>query len=281
MGIGLSPAALMANLLPYANASLQHQMVGAYVGDGLPPVPPKLAAKIRRWEFIEMGELLPEFWASKDEEGDKRDSRPRRSRKVTDIFTWLQCYATYVAVLAQHEPSAVPELMAYMTLRSSQDFEGLAWMRYDSSFRRQAALTCNKRWSTINSTLYTMNFSGRMSGSKRCELCFGTSHTERECAQSGDPDPDMRNRVKTIESAILAFVKPGHNPRPTSAQAHPSGEACRKWNGGGCTYPKCRHLHVCSECRGGHPVTRCSIRLSAGGPSQARQGPSFPSQRPY
>ena len=180
-----------------------------------------------------MGELLPEFWASKDEEGDKRDSRPRRSRKVTDIFTWLQYYATYVAVLAQHEPSAVPELMAYMTLiiRSSQDFEGLAWMRYDSSFRRQAALTCNKRWSTINSTLYTMNFSGRMSGSKRCELCFGTSHTERECAQSGDPDPDMRNRVKTIESAILAFVKPGHNPRPTSAQAHPSGEACRKWNG--------------------------------------------------
>lgn len=108
---------------------------------------------------------------------------------MTEIFTWLQCYATHVAVLAQQEPTAVPELMAYMalTIRSNQDYEGLAWMHYDSAFMSHAALTGNRRWSTINSTLYNINFNGWASGAKRCELCFGTSHTEKECTQSRDP----------------------------------------------------------------------------------------------
>ena len=64
---------------------------------------------------------------------------PRRSRqgcKVTDIFTWLQCFGTSVAVLAPHEPHTVPELMVYMGIivRVSQDYEGLGWVRYDSAF---------------------------------------------------------------------------------------------------------------------------------------------------
>ena len=50
----------------------------------------KLVAKIRRWEFVEMGELLPEFWASpRDAEGDPtKEQRLRQARKVTEIFTW-------------------------------------------------------------------------------------------------------------------------------------------------------------------------------------------------
>ena len=47
---------------------------GAYVGDGMPPVPAKLAAKIWRWEFVEMGELLPEFWAGPKEEAEQGTS---------------------------------------------------------------------------------------------------------------------------------------------------------------------------------------------------------------
>ena len=36
---------------------------GIYVGEGLLPVPAKLAEKITRWEFTEMAELLPKFWS--------------------------------------------------------------------------------------------------------------------------------------------------------------------------------------------------------------------------
>ena len=35
--------------------------VGVFMGEGLPPVPGRLVDRIRRWEYIEMCELLPEL----------------------------------------------------------------------------------------------------------------------------------------------------------------------------------------------------------------------------
>ncbi len=244
---------------------------GGYVGDGMPPVPAKLVNKIRRWEFIEMGELLPEFWVGpKEAEGDVgKEKRGRQSRKVTDVLTWLQCFGTYVAVLATHEPTIVPELMAYMGLiiRVSQDYEGLGWVRYDSAFRRQEALSGNKKWSAVNGTLFTMNFSGRASGTRRCELCFATSHSERECAQSGNPEPDVGERLRSLESVLITMARPSPPVRPQRL----SGQVCRKWNTVGCTFPSCRHAHVCSSCGGNHPAVRC------GGPGPT---PRFMATRP-
>ncbi len=89
-----------------------------------------------------MGELLPEFWsgAADEDAGPSCEPRGRRSRKVTDIFTWLQCYGAYVSTRATTAPHLIPELMAYMTtiIRVSQDYAGLAWFRYNAAFRRQA-----------------------------------------------------------------------------------------------------------------------------------------------
>ena len=56
-----SPAEALVNLLPWAGPGLKPHAGGVYVGEGLLPVPTKLADRIRRWEFVEMGELLPEF----------------------------------------------------------------------------------------------------------------------------------------------------------------------------------------------------------------------------
>ncbi len=67
---------------------------GVYV---VPPVPQKLAELIRRGGYVEMGELLPEFWSAPNEEA-KKEEKGRRTRKVRDIFTWLECFASYVAV---------------------------------------------------------------------------------------------------------------------------------------------------------------------------------------
>ena len=211
-----------------------------------------------------MGELLPEFWSvHRLDEGEWRDTKTRRSRQVTDIFTWLQCFGSYVAVLAVRRPHLIPEMMAYMgtIIRVSQDYSGLAWVRYDAAFRRQAALVGNDKWSVINTTIYTMCFTGMASSTKRCELCFASSHTERECAQRGDPDPDRGERLKNLEAAVVAISKPrqGSGP-PTPMPVRPSGEVCRKWNRPGCNYRSCRHAHVCSICRGDHPAIRCQAK---------------------
>ena len=55
---GMGVTATITNLLLYAGGLLTMPESGVYLGEGLPPVPDKLAAKIRKGEFVEMGELL-------------------------------------------------------------------------------------------------------------------------------------------------------------------------------------------------------------------------------
>ena len=282
---GTSTTPLLVNLLPLTNASQTLTTKGVYVGDGLPPVPSKLALKIRRGDYVDMGELLPEFWSPQKDDNDvaRPEVKARRSRKVTDIFTWLQCFGTYVSVRTTHQPELIPELMAYMSMiiRASQDYTGLAWVRYDAAYRRQAALTGTTRWSAINSTLYTMCFTGMAKAVQRCELCFATSHTERECAQQGDSDPGLPERFKAIENAVLALT----STSPLSQK--PGIEPCRLWNRNRCTYPKCRHLHQCSNCGGKHPLVSCptaqstSTSLTQGGSASTSSKHFFGSARPY
>ena len=76
---------------------------GVYLGEGLPPVPVKLAVKIRKGEFVEMGELLPEFWSStKGEEELGKETKGRKSRKVTDI-------CSNASVPMSSSPSTTPD----------------------------------------------------------------------------------------------------------------------------------------------------------------------------
>ena len=152
---------------------------GAYVGEDFLPVPAKLAYKICQGDFIEMGELLSEFWSAprEDDGGTPRpDGGRRRSRLVTDMFTWLQCFSMYVSIRASHNPAMLPELMAYMShiIRVHQGYAGLAWVRYDTGFRHQEALTASQKWSVINPTLYSICFTGVARAITRCEICLVT-----------------------------------------------------------------------------------------------------------
>ena len=167
---------------------------GVYVGAGNSPVSSKVAERIRRWEFVDMADLLPEVRLSTVENEGK--SIQKKPRCVTDIFSWLQCFGTYVSILGPVYPSAIPEMMAYMNLivRCSQDYEGLAWVRYDMAFRRQAAASGNKRWSEVNSTLYAICFTGKSQDHLRCELCMAKSHRTGECLLQGHDETELTPR---------------------------------------------------------------------------------------
>ncbi len=258
-------------------------------GEGLPPVPLKLAEKIRRWEFIEMAEPLPEHWGQvpggkpDDEQGGQRPPS-RRKRKVTDIVSWSQWFAIYVRILAGTSPRSVPELLAYMVhmLQVSQDFGGLAWINYDRAFRRQAASTGNRLWSRINPSLYSICLSGVARVSKRCELCFGLTHDMKDCALSGDGDPDVGACLKAIESAVLALIS-ARPSQPAKPQSRP--EVCRSWNENRCTFPRCRYQHVCRICGGPKPAVECCKRAmpSSSTPPTGRLAAAKPwdMARPY
>ena len=166
-------ASTLCNLLPIAESSGQSSGNSIYIGEGLPPVSPKLAEKICRWEFVDMAELLPEFWslpAAMKQEGQP-NTQPSpfcQSRKLTDLASWVQCFAIYVRVLAGSSPEVVSELMACLIqiVRVSQDFGGLAWVSYDLTFCHQAAATGTSRGQKSNLSLYSICFLGAARVSK-------------------------------------------------------------------------------------------------------------------
>ena len=170
---------MLKDLTPDGGKEETPKPAGIYLGDGLPPVPARLAGRIGRWEFIEMVDLLPEFWSTL-KPGESSAKRTKAKKRVQDINVWLQCFALYVGVMATKSPERVPELMAYMIsiLRASQEYDGSAWATYDAAYRRQAAATGHQRWSKINPSLYTVCFTGKARKAIRCDLCLSINLSE-------------------------------------------------------------------------------------------------------
>ena len=213
-----------------------------------------------------MAELLPEFWGSTSgkeasQPSTSRAASARRKRAVTDIATWVQCFATYISVMSTSHPGAVPELLAYLIfiLRVSQDFGGVAWVTYDAAFRRQALITGNRHWSRVNPSLYSICFSGVARTGQRCDLCLSLSHPTRECTLVSDPDPDLTTRLRTLESAVLALSSSPSTPAPSASHTQAT-EVCRNFNVGMCRMPNCRYRHVCRVCGGPRPAVTCCER---------------------
>ena len=157
--LGVPVIASLANLLPLAASTIPPGVRGRRPG----PSPTKTGVPHSAVVVCGYGGDASSILDSKGGGSrSKKGASSRRCHKVTDIFMWLQCYAIYVNVLGPHAPETIPELMAYMAtiIRVSQDYQGLAWVRYEVGFRRQAALTGNRLWSRVNSTRYTVCFTG-------------------------------------------------------------------------------------------------------------------------
>ena len=267
-----SVAAAMCNLLSVGGDSQSAKLPGLYVGEGLPPVPVKLVEKIHKWEFVDMAEMLPEYWGTAQNskaETSFGNMRPAAKKKVTDIMSWVQCFAVYTSVMASKNPEAVPEMLAYLVciLRTSQDFGGLAWVNYDSAFRRQAAATGNRQWSRVNPSLYSICFAGVARSSVRCDLCLSLDHHSKDCAMVADADPDVGSRLKAVESAVLALAQPRWQmPSPTGPTGGASAEPCRNFNRGRCSFRWCRYRHVCRICQGPQPASECCEKAALRGP---------------
>ena len=59
-----------------------------------------------------MSELTPESWLLDEEADEKSVAALFKTKKkpVTDILIWVQCFASYVAVLTQSFPAYTPPI---------------------------------------------------------------------------------------------------------------------------------------------------------------------------
>lgn len=229
------------------------------LGEGLPPVPAKLASKIRRGEYVDMAELLRDNM----ELERRRDTRevssnafglnqqPNR-REVPDLLSWVQCFGMYAAVLSSSYPERVQELYAYQTMivREARRCGGKGWLSYDQMFRQHAAVRATD-WSKLNNSLYATTFLQQQNGRGRtCVHCMETNHVSNDCS--------------------LAPVRPGRLPSQSrtefSADSDEKGnkgrssKICYSWNDGRCAIgPYCRYRHICAKCgSNAHKAMHCT-----------------------
>ena len=92
-------------------------------GLGLPALPKKLVEKINTGHYIDFSELLPAKGCIRtfpsQEEGHviviRAEDLIGSNKLIPDLATWHQCFAIYMAVVADTEPHRIKSLLAYMT----------------------------------------------------------------------------------------------------------------------------------------------------------------------
>ena len=207
------------------------------VAEGIPPVQTKLVEQMRRWEYVDLAKLLggqeivPEE-ATVVVDGQKllmevAQRGQRRQSTISNIWSWLQAYSRYMAVMLSADTTSKEEaagLAAHMhlILQLSRDLGGTQWLRYDQEFREWAAAKGVKRWGELNLAIY--------------------------------------GRCLSLQKTVSSSSNFGRGKYPSSQTGDKrSLGACFKWNDGHCNKP-CGFRHICSNCGGPHTRTSCPLR---------------------
>ena len=214
------------------------EVASVTIGAGIPPIPAKLVQRIEAGNFIEMGELLPERLQITNTNTDVEGtiSSKAKYKPVTNIIDWTQCFGLYVAVLSRSQPERVADLLGYQTLiiQAYREYDGDCWLGYDRTFRLRAASQGNCNWSSVDTSLWSLAFSGR-GKIDRCKICFSLAHPSSECILAIDAQSSRGGTRSPSGSAMGKKVQ----------------LVCYEWNNTpspSCSYPNCRYEHKCAIC---------------------------------
>ena len=164
------------------------------IDQGIPTILKYLLQKVRRWEFIELSELLPSANQS-DNASTTSSPAPRfslfpgceivrpKKRQIVSITDWVQAFLVYTTTLVSEYPEATVQLLAYMLtiIKASQQYDGLYGHSYDTNYRITAAASGNHDWSRLDTDLYTRFFTGHAKPMSACFICNSLSHAARDC----------------------------------------------------------------------------------------------------
>ena len=221
-----------------------------------PPVTAKLVRRIQALEFVDMRELLPDNMALAERlealPARLGNSAPRiiaEQREVPSLLTWVSCFATYVAVVAQAHPHRVTDMLAYMRLliREAHKHGGQGWLTYDAVFRRNRH-GMSEPWSHLDPSLHSAYILGQGTSPRiPCKHCNEADHIAEGCALAPTVAPTKPSRER---ETVFQFPRP---PYKRPAQASPTTDRpkpiCISWNKGKCAYPgACSFLHICPFC---------------------------------
>ena len=88
----------------------------------------------------------------------------------------------YTAVIIGSQPERAQVLLEYQAviIDASMQYEGRGWMGYDRRFQQIAAADLTRKWSSLDSDLWNMPFTGLARRTVYYEHCLMLSHTSEE-----------------------------------------------------------------------------------------------------
>lgn len=192
-----------------------------------------------------MAELLPERLGQAEEANKKAgegENRKRKRTRVASALQWVECFHSYIGVVAQQQPARVADLLAYASLivHAARKFKGEGWVQYDRNFRKHAETHPGTRWAEANTSLWTLAFCNAQPR-PHCELCFSLDHETPQCDEYEPPEEPTKRKQPNTDSSRA----PGRHP------------ICINWNRQSCNSSTCTFQHICLECHQRHKEKDC------------------------
>ena len=235
-----------------------------------PLFPKRVHDCVIAWEYVDLGDLRQAgTWEALNPEPAPQqvvilqgiEVARAKSKPVKDIYTWIQCFAIYMAAMAKHDPGSIPEMLAYMLtiMKAQKEFKEPAWRLYDEAYLEKAAATGNRKWDQIDPLLYNQIFTRRAKEIAFCQHCYSTTH-------KGDTCKEARPRKKPA----IVGDSPQHRgwdpPHP-----HPSGPVCWQYNPGHCSSQTAAFATFAQPANAPIPLSTALEHLGEGPRAQCQQ----------
>ena len=166
-------------------------------------------------------------------------------RAIPDFTTWAQCFAIYAAAILSRQPHRMADLMAYMveTANNVKKYRWPSWLVYDQNFRQQMAARKDEVWAKTDVGIYAQCFMNQSKSSEAwCRACQSIEHNSSSCPLATVSQMNRLNQRQEL----------------TAEQKRPAVTICKNFNSKGCKFnSNCYRRHVCLECQGAHPKSKC------------------------
>jgi hypothetical protein len=191
----------------------------------------------------------------------RNDHRLNKSLTLGEFTT---AFAKYRNIMCEEFPQRRHELDLYQQLivELYTTYPGPAAYEYHKEYSAFAATNLQAGlkvdWSEKWTAIYSKTTSGRRV--QTCDLCGSMRHFTDYC--QGNADKPGKMAASRSYSGVASPYSDGHG-RPRVY--HNSREICNNFNETSCFRPNCKYEHVCSTCKGSHPVPQCTQRKGSKG----------------
>lgn len=235
---------------PMPTYSVVNRPLGANLSD-------LLKSKIRKGDYVNLQHLLIDDDVAVDDSYEQQQHKrltlevthigqqdalslvtPSQPNRITTIGQWLSAFTVYAAVLTEHSPQLAPGIFKHISdiTEMARRFGGLAWKRYDESFRRD--MRANQ-----------LSF-GQVNWDLRFRCLEQAVNKPGSYSFRGTNTRTPYNRTRGGVSLGSSFP----------SRAFQKGQCYQYEQFGSCPRPTCQFKHACAKCSGQHPTHRCSLR---------------------